>query len=147
MEVKNNMNQELELVESIDKLSELIGKFQTQILSGELKGYTLRQLYYIELINKNENISVSELAKMLDVKKSTVSIAINQLINEEIVTKIQSDNDKRVYFLQLTSKGNDIMKKHMQVHKNAIKQILKILDQEEVDSFIKIVDKIAVSEL
>ena len=138
------MNQELELVETIDKLSEFIEKFQTQLLSGDLNGYTLRQLYYIELINKHENISVSELAKMLDVKKSTISIAINQLINRDIVTKIQSTNDKRFYFLQLTPQGKDIMKIHMKVHKNAIKQIINILNQKEVENFIKIANKITI---
>ena len=141
------MNQELELVESMDKLSELIKKFQTQLISGDLKEYTLRQLYYIELINKNEGISVSELSKTLDLKKSTVSIAINQLIDLEIITKIQSSTDKRFYFLQLTPKGKDIMKMHMQVHKNTIKKILKILNPEEVENFIKIVNKITVSIL
>jgi len=141
------MNQDLELVESMDKLSELIRKFQTQIISGDLKEYTLRQLYYIELINKNEGISVSELSKTLNIKKSTVSIAINQLIELGILTKIQSSTDKRVYFLQLTPKGKDIMKMHMQFHKNTIKKILKILNQKEVDNFIKIVNKITVSKL
>jgi len=137
------MNRELELVESIDKLSELVEKFKTQLLSGDLKEYTLRQLYYIELVNKHEDISVSEIAKMLDVKKSTVSVAVNQLIEQGIITKIQSSADKRFYFLQLTPKGKDIMKMHMQVHRDAIKEILKVLNPEEVDSFIKIVNKIA----
>lgn len=141
------MNYELELVETIDKLSELTEKFRTQLLSGALKEFTLRQLYYIELINKHENISVSELAKMLDVKKSTVSVAINQLIDREVVTKIQSDTDRRFYFLQLTPKGKDIMKIHMQVHKNAIKNISKVLTPKEIDSFIEIVNKIAASGL
>jgi MarR family transcriptional regulator, organic hydroperoxide resistance regulator len=141
------MNHELELVESMDKLSELIKKFQTQLISGDLKEYTLRQLYYIELINKNEGISVSELSKTLNVKKSTVSIAINQLIELEIITKIQSSTDKRFYFLQLTPKGKDIMKIHMQVHKNTIKKILKILNPKEVDNFIRIVNKITFSKL
>lgn len=136
------MNRELELVETIDKLSGLFETFQTQLLNGDLKEYTLRQLYYIELINKHENISVSEIAKMLDVKKSTVSIAINQLIDQGIVTKIQSTLDKRFYFLKLTFKGQNIMKIHMRVHKDEIKQILKILNDEEVDNFIKIVNKI-----
>jgi DNA-binding MarR family transcriptional regulator len=141
------MNQELELVESMDKLSELMKKFQTQLISGDLKEYTLRQLYYIELINKNEGISFSELSKTLHVKKSTVSIAINQLIELGIITKIQSSTDKRFYFLQLTPKGKDIMKIHMQVHKNTIKKILQILNPKEVDNFIKIVNKITVSKL
>ncbi|MGZ4857124.1 MAG: MarR family winged helix-turn-helix transcriptional regulator, partial [Methanobacteriaceae archaeon] len=136
-----------ELVESMDKLSEIIKKFQTQLISGDLKEYTLRQLYYIELINKNEGISVSELSKTLNVKKSTVSIAINQLIELRILTKIQSSTDKRVYFLQLTPKGKDIMKMHMQVHKNTIKKILKILNPKEVDNFIRIVNKITFSKL
>ncbi|HEX7468806.1 MAG TPA: MarR family transcriptional regulator [Methanobacterium sp.] len=141
------MNQELELVEAIDKLSGLTQTFQTQLLSGDLKEYTLRQLYYIELINKHQVIGVSEIAKMLDVQKSTVSIAVNQLIDRGIVTKIQSNTDKRFYFLELTPKGKDIMKTHMKVHRDAIKQILKILDKEEVDIFIKIVNKITASKL
>jgi DNA-binding MarR family transcriptional regulator len=141
------MTYELELVEAVDKLTELMGNFQNQILSGALKGFTLRQLYYIELINKHENIRVSEIAKMLDVKKSTVSVAINQLIDQGIVTKIQSNDDKRFYFLQLTRKGQDIIKIHMQVHKNAIKKILNVLNEDEVESFIKLVDKITASGL
>ena len=141
------MTYELELVEAVDKLTELMGNFQNQILSGTLKGFTLRQLYYIELINKHENISVSEIAKMLDVKKSTVSVAINQLIDRGIVTKIQSNDDKRFYFLGLTPKGEDIIKIHMQVHKNAIKKILDVLNEDEVEIFIKIVDKITTSGL
>ncbi len=138
------MNQELELVESMDKLSQLSKKFQIELLSGDLKEYTLRQLYYIELIDKNEGISVSEISKTLDVKKSTVSVAINQLIERDIVTKIQSETDKRFYFLKLTHKGKNIMKMHKQVHKNTIKKVLKILNQEEVENFIKIVNKITI---
>jgi len=141
------MNQELELVESMDKLSDLMRKFQTQLRKGDLKEYTLRQLYYIELIDKNQGISVSELAKKLEVKKSTVSIAINQLIDLGIVNKIQSDSDKRFYFLQLTSKGNQIIEMHKQIHKNTIKKISKILNPEEVENFVKIVNKITVSKL
>jgi len=138
------MNRELELVESMDKLSELTIKFQKQLLTGDLKEYTLRQLYYIELIHKNQGISVSEISKILDVKKSTVSVAINQLIEIGIVTKIQSSTDKRFYSLELTPKGEDVINKHMQIHKNTIKKILDILEAEEVDKFIKIVNKITV---
>ena len=141
------MTYELELVEAVDRLTELMGNFQNQILSGALKGFTLRQLYYIELINKHQDISVSEIAKMLDVKKSTVSVAINQLIDRGIVIKVQSNDDKRFYFLQLTPKGKDIIKIHMQVHKNAIKKILNVLNEDEVENFIELVDKITASGL
>jgi DNA-binding MarR family transcriptional regulator len=131
----------------MDKLGVLMNKFQTELLNGELKEYTLRQLYYIELIDKHEGISVSEISKTLELKKSTVSIAINQLLELEIVTKIQSNTDKRFYFIKLTPKGKDIMKMHKQVHQNTIKKIINILNPGEVDSFIKIVDKIAALNL
>lgn len=139
----NKLQRELELVESMDKLTRFTRKFQKQLLSGDLKDYTLRQLYYIELINKNRGISISDLSRILGVKKSTVSVAINQLIELEIVKKTQSDTDKRFYYLDLTPKGEDIIKKHMQVHKNTIKKILDILNPEEVDYFIEIIDKIS----
>lgn len=137
------MHKELELVESMDKLTELTRRFQKQLLTGELKQYTLRQLYYIELINKKTGISISELSKILDVKKSTASIAVNQLIDAGIVIKKQSKTDKRFYSLELTSKGEYIINKHMQVHKNTIKKILDILNPEEVDNFIEIINKIS----
>ncbi len=137
------MHRELELVESMDKLTELTRKFQKQLLSGDLKEYTLRQLYYVELINKKAGISISELSKILDVKKSTVSIAVNQLIDSGIVIKKQSKTDKRFYSLELTPKGFDIINKHMQIHKDTIKKILDILNPEEVDNFIEIINKIS----
>ncbi|NYB27344.1 MAG: MarR family transcriptional regulator [Methanobacteriaceae archaeon] len=137
------MHRELELVESMDKLTTFTRKFQKQLLSGDLKDYTLRQLYYIELINKNRGISISDLARILGVKKSTVSVAINQLIDLGIVEKTQSERDKRFYYLELTLKGEEIIEKHMQVHKNTIKKILEILNPEEVDNFIDIVNKVS----
>lgn len=137
------MHRELELVESMDKLTTFTRKFQKQLLSGDLKDYTLRQLYYIELINKNRGISISDLARILGVKKSTVSVAINQLIDLGIVEKTQSERDKRFYYLELTLKGEEIIEKHMQVHKNTIKKILEILNPEEVDNFIDIVNKMS----
>ena len=137
------MHRELELVESMDKLTQLTRRFQKQLLSGDLKEYTLRQLYYIELINKKTGINISELSNILDVKKSTVSIAVNQLMDADIVIKKQSKMDKRYYSLELTSKGDDIIKKHMQVHRDTIKKILEILNPEEIDNFIEIIDKIS----
>jgi DNA-binding MarR family transcriptional regulator len=137
------VHRELELVESMDKLTTFTRKFQKQLLSGDLKDYTLRQLYYIELINKNRGISISDLARILGVKRSTVSVAINQLIDLGIVEKTQSERDKRFYYLELTLKGEEIIEKHMQVHKNTIKKILEILNPEEVDNFIDIVNKVS----
>jgi DNA-binding MarR family transcriptional regulator len=127
----------------MDKLTTFTRKFQKQLLSGDLKDYTLRQLYYIELINKNRGISISDLARILGVKRSTVSVAINQLIDLGIVEKTQSERDKRFYYLELTLKGEEIIEKHMQVHKNTIKKILEILNPEEVDNFIDIVNKVS----
>lgn len=68
-------------------------------------------------------------------------MAINQLIDMGIVRKIQSSEDKRFYFLQLTKKGNYIMDMHKQIHKDTIKKILKILTREEVQDFVNIVKR------
>ena len=136
------LNRELELVESMDKLSEIIRKFQKQLLSGRFKGIYSKTALLYRINHKNKGISISELSRILDVNKSTVSVAINQLIDLNIVIKKQSKNDKRFYYLELTPKGEDIIIKHMQVHKDTIKKILDILNQEEVDNFIKIINKI-----
>lgn len=66
-------------------------------------------LIYVEH-NSPENCNVSNLAKVFQVTKPTISDAIRVLINKDYLLKDHSPTDSRRYNVVLTTKGNDLVK-------------------------------------
>ena len=61
--------------------------------------------------HKKENLKVSFLANEFDLTKATVSDSIKVLIKKELLSKEINPSDSRSFTVQLTEKGNEIVKK------------------------------------
>lgn len=57
---------------------------------------------YLDLIAYKDNCTVSYLADSLHISKSAVTIKVNELIKLGLVTKTQSEKDRRVYYLSVS---------------------------------------------
>ncbi|MBA1335008.1 MAG: Transcriptional regulator of fatty acid biosynthesis FabT [Firmicutes bacterium] len=131
------------LVETIQKISQMMGEFEDRALnSGELADLTVTQIYYLDVINRLENPTPSELASELNVTKPTITLTINRLADAHCIEKVQSREDRRVYFIKLTPKGRRIVDAHDNAHKEFAKQIMKCLDREEIEHVVRIFEKI-----
>jgi DNA-binding MarR family transcriptional regulator len=105
-------------------------------------GITQTQMHYIETIGELANPTVTELAKTLNITKPTVTVAIDRLVEKECVSKIRSDKDRRVAHLHLTDKGKELNQVHHLAHIVIARSFLENLTREEVDNFIKTVEKL-----
>lgn len=56
---------------------------------------------YLDLIAYQQNCTVSFLAKALNISKPAVTMKVNELVRQGLVTKTQSTADKRVYYLHV----------------------------------------------
>lgn len=61
--------------------------------------------------HKRENLKVNFLANEFDLTKSTISDSIKVLIKKELLSKEINPLDSRSYTVQLTKKGNEVVKK------------------------------------
>jgi len=61
--------------------------------------------------HKKENLKVSFLANEFDLTKATISDSIKVLIKKELLSKEINPSDSRSFTVQLTEKGNEIVKK------------------------------------
>jgi len=114
----------------IDALYETYRIIETIINKNLKVGITIHELYIIQTIIKlketNENIN-STLAEKLYVKASSATQAVNGLVDKGYLERIVSKKDRRVVFIELTSKSNEIVKVINKQHDEIVKEINKHL--------------------
>ncbi|MFH0736842.1 MAG: MarR family transcriptional regulator [bacterium] len=118
------------------EIKEIIGlseKFLFEIVAREKQPIILPdgekiyrfEIHLIDLIGKNEGITVNELAKLLNVTKGAVSQVITKLDKNNIVNKIKTANNRKNVNLYLTTKGKAIFEGHKQFHDNIDNKIVE----------------------
>lgn len=95
----------------------------------------------VAAIGDNENISASDIAKMLNITKSAVSKTIIKLNKKGIINQIADVNDSRKMLLFLSPKGRIIYDTHKYIDNSAdnyTKSALAECTDEEIQAYIKI---------
>ena len=138
-----------ELKYLMERFTRLLAIMEDQVLTHrELSNLSIRQLNYLDLIRSFENPRVSDLSSHLRVSKPTVAIALKGLMDKGYVKKMQSNDDKRIFNIELTTKGTRINAIHDQAHEHIVRELFHCLTEKEVVVFEKLVVKIlANSEL
>ncbi|WP_304509995.1 MarR family winged helix-turn-helix transcriptional regulator [Anaerotignum sp.] len=70
----------------------------------------------LEIIGKFPGINLTQLAEKKGVTKSAVSQIVAKLVKKQLVTKNQSPNHEKVFFLELTNSGEVAFKNHEKFH-------------------------------
>ena len=70
----------------------------------------------LEIIGKFPGINLTQLAEKKGVTKSAVSQIVAKLVKKHLVTKNQSPNHEKVFFLELTNSGEIAFENHEKFH-------------------------------
>ncbi|WP_342662789.1 MarR family winged helix-turn-helix transcriptional regulator [Brachyspira innocens] len=118
------------------KIYQYIGK---QIIDFDI---TPEQLIVLKELSKEEGISQKELSIKLDKDQNTVKAMIDKLEIKSFIERRENKLDKRAFSLFLTQKA----KKELPIIENyenkVLETIVKELNTEDTDKFIKILEKI-----
>ncbi len=74
----------------------------------ECCGVTVSQCHVILEIGNKGEMSIVDLAGILNVDTSTLSRNINNMVNLELVNRVTNPNDRRYVFVALTAKGKQV---------------------------------------
>jgi DNA-binding MarR family transcriptional regulator len=123
----NSLGQECNL-----EISDKLGMSELQI----------NQLHYLKVIDTTINMSFGKFAELLEVTKPSVTEIVNKLMQLGVVEKTQCTRDKRIYYIKLTEKGRNIARLPFLAEQRVVDIIVNALDDEEIDSFIRIINKL-----
>ena len=69
---------------------------------------TFAQARALFMLAARQELTVSQLGKLLDVGKATASILVQQLVERGLVTRAEQETDRRNTLLRLSPKGEEI---------------------------------------
>lgn len=107
-----------------------------------ISGITLKQIEYLKLFDRRENVTISQLAVELGLSKPTVTEMVKKFIRLDCVQKEQCRHDARVYYLFLTEKGRMIARLEQIANNYFVKRVESCLSKEEINLLIEILLKI-----
>ena len=95
----------------VRKFREILRNFErelnTQNQSGCCCGVTVTQCHMLMALDKQDNITLNELAELVNLDKSTVSRTVDTLVNLDLIARTIPKNNRRTTLITLTGKGRD----------------------------------------
>ena len=128
------------LVNLINEIWELEEK---AIITEEFKDLTNNDMHVIEAIGLGDGNNMSSIAKKLNITVSSLTTAMNSLVNKKYVERRRSEEDRRVVFVKLTDRGVKAYRHHEDYHRQMTRAILDKLDEAEIPVLVKTLDALS----
>ena len=103
---------------------------------------TVKQINYLKIIDRNDKMTISQLAEQTKITKPSVTNLISRLTDFECVYKEKCTHDRRVSYVRLTEKGINIARYEETAVINLIDRMMKSLDKSEIEQLIKIFNSV-----
>lgn len=100
--------------------------------NSDLSKLSVNHADYLEVIKKKGSPTLSDIAQELNYSKPSVTIMVNKLIDQGFVNKVQSNEDKRVFYVELTDLGKDLIDMQLDVYREFASRLEKVLEGQDV---------------
>ena len=106
-------------------------------------GVTATQLNVLRLLTEIGALSLTEISRRMAAQNSTVTGIIDRMVAGGLVTRAQSEEDRRVWQIRATAKGAGIVKSVELAPWDLLRSSLEALDRREKDQLVTILKKVA----
>lgn len=130
----------IHILEVFDRVIKIFASLES--FAGEINLSKL-ELILIDLICRERELTMSKLAKSLNIGLSTATGIVDRLINKKLVNRKRNHGDRRVVRVVLTETGKKTALAYQKQKKETIEKMMNMLSVKEQENFILIWDKIA----
>ena len=132
MDSYNTINEVL-----VKLFNEIMHIEEKAIITEEFKDISNNDMHIIEAIGKEEPKNMSTIAKSLSVTVGTLTIAINNLVKKGYVSRVRSEEDRRVGLISLSEKGDKAYDHHKRFHEEMVEATLEGLNKSETEVLVR----------
>lgn len=118
---------------------ECIRNLNDHLSESEKGKFSNNDYYYLLVIHSLQRPNFTQISESLSLTKPAVSAIIRKLSNMELVYKVQSTEDKRVFYVELSAKGKQILNGDREIYKWVTDSITDIANDE---GELQIVEKV-----
>lgn len=91
----------------------------------------------IGILSHYGEMKISDLSEKLGLSNSTVSGIIDRLEKQDMVERIRSKEDRRVIFVNVTPKFQEITQKNFQIVEKSFEDMISSASEEELNTILK----------
>ena len=113
------------------------------LITEEFSDISINDMHIIEAIGVDEPKRSGTVAALMSITLGTLTKAIDGLTRKGYVSRIRSDEDKRVVKLSLTDKGKSAFYHHEQFHEHMIEHIKDGVNPEELKVLVNALAKLS----
>jgi DNA-binding MarR family transcriptional regulator len=110
-----------------DTLREFMSASKAILKQANVTPNQYQALLAIRFGTRQQKLAVGELARVLHVRHNSAVTLINKLVARGVVRRMSSQQDRRVVYLHLTAKGENILRKLVTAHRQELNQIAPAL--------------------
>ncbi|MEB9627224.1 MULTISPECIES: MarR family winged helix-turn-helix transcriptional regulator [Bacillus cereus group] len=96
---------------------------------------THQNIRFLQTINKNDNVTIQFLSKMINISHNTASEHVQRLEKKGYIKKNKSPHDERQVFVTLTEVGERVLQQNTELDEKKLVEVfntLSIEDQQKV---------------
>lgn len=116
---------------------ESIKNLKIYLSESELKSFSSNDYYYLTTIYYMGKPNFSQVAEALNLTKPAISVFVSKLIKMGLIEKVQSEEDKRMYYVCITQKGENIIKGDEALYNQFDLLIKKLTGDNEKYAFLE----------
>ncbi|SDN38665.1 DNA-binding transcriptional regulator, MarR family [Fictibacillus solisalsi] len=102
---------------------------------------TRTQYILMKMLSERDRWTVTELAEVLEVKPSAVTVAVDRLYKKNYVQRYRSEADRRIVYLELSETGSVILKEAEERRLESMENLLSRISRDDLETLITIYDK------
>lgn len=136
----------MKFTENPKKLREMIRILERKLGILQESGYsccsvTMSQCYALVEIGRAKDISLNELAELLNLENSTMSRTVNNLVSSELAKRDIDPLDRRYVTISLTDKGDKLYKN---IEKDMDKYFKEIYEEIPENKKLQVIESIEI---
>jgi DNA-binding MarR family transcriptional regulator len=108
----------------------------------DLPNLTVKQYCYLDVISRMNNPTYSKIAEKFKVTKPAVTSIVNRLINLGYLERVQSEKDRRVYYIWVSDKGKELIEINNNAANAYASYVEGCLTKDELENYAQILEKI-----
>ncbi|WP_270507493.1 MarR family winged helix-turn-helix transcriptional regulator [Paraclostridium sordellii] len=136
----------LKLGLDISKIHHIISrKMDASVINAIDDNLTISQAYVIDFISiedKNKEIFQKDLEREFDLKRSSVSLMLNNMEKSDLIERVPVTEDARLKKIVLTEKSKKIYEKISIAIDSIENRLSEDITQEEIEVFQRVLEKI-----
>jgi MarR family 2-MHQ and catechol resistance regulon transcriptional repressor len=98
----------------------------------EETGLGLSDFGVLEILLHKGPLPVNTIGPFVDLTPGSISIAVDRLVAKDLVSRVESAEDRRVRIVALTPRGKDLIVKAFRDHSGQMEKVFSELSSEEL---------------